>query len=90
MSLYTEKQLGEALRGIMRRKDLDSVTVTGLTEARRMNRKTFYHHFDGMDALARGEALARLVDRELLAALVIGIASEAGDDLAPLPIRPRW
>lgn len=54
LSLNTEKALSEALKQTMKRKPLQKITVSELTEQCGLNRKTFYYHFEDIyDLLKR-------------------------------------
>lgn len=48
MARNTQNQLTEALRCLMTKKDLGSITVQELADEANVNKKTFYYHYHGM------------------------------------------
>ena len=46
ISLNTKRKLAEKLKELMRKKAFDKITVTELIEGCKINRKTFYYHFE--------------------------------------------
>ena len=52
-SLNTEKMLADALKQLMQQMPLEKISVQKLADACGVNRKTFYYHFENIDALLR-------------------------------------
>lgn len=48
MARNTQKQLTAAMKALMAKKNLDSITVQALCDAANVNKKTFYYHFQNM------------------------------------------
>lgn len=48
MARNTQKQLETAMKALMAKKNLDSITVQELSDAANVNKKTFYYHFQNM------------------------------------------
>lgn len=48
MARNTQKQLETAMKALMAKKNLDSITVQELCDAANVNKKTFYYHFQNM------------------------------------------
>ena len=48
MARNTQKQLRAAMKALMAKKNLDSITVQELSDAANVNKKTFYYHFQNM------------------------------------------
>ena len=48
MARNTQKQLKAAMKALMAKKNLDSITVQALCDAANVNKKTFYYHFQNM------------------------------------------
>ena len=48
MARNTQAQLTEALKRLMDRKSLDSITIQELADEANVNKKTFYYHYHGM------------------------------------------
>lgn len=46
ISLYTKKQFAEALKRAMKKKPFKKITVSELIQDCKVNRKTFYYHFE--------------------------------------------
>ena len=51
MANYTQQHLADTLKALMHEQPLDTVTVQQLVARARVNRKTFYYHFHGIDDL---------------------------------------
>lgn len=51
LSLKTKSSLAAALKSSLEKKPLSKITVTELVSACKINRKTFYYHFDDIYAL---------------------------------------
>ena len=66
----TKKMLADALRELMREKDISKITISELTQKTGLNRKTFYYHFrDVYDLLAwmfENEAIAVVAHFDLV------------------------
>lgn len=52
-SLQTKRALAESLKGFIQKKPLSKITVTDIVTDCRVNRKTFYYHFDSVYSLLR-------------------------------------
>ena len=52
-SLNTEKMFAEALKKLMEQMPLEKISIQRLADACGVNRKTFYYHFESIDALLR-------------------------------------
>ena len=48
MARNTQKQLETAMKALIAKKNLDSITVQELSDAANVNKKTFYYHFQNM------------------------------------------
>ena len=53
ISLNTKRKLAEKLKELMRKKAFDKITVTELIEGCKINRKTFYYHFEDIQSLLK-------------------------------------
>ena len=53
ISLNTKKALAEALKKAMRKKPFHKITVSELIQDCKINRKTFYYHFEDIYALLK-------------------------------------
>lgn len=51
MANYTQQHLADTLKILMHEQQLDTITVQQLVARARVNRKTFYYHFHGIDDL---------------------------------------
>lgn len=51
MARNTQRLIAEALRRLMREKELDKITVQEIADAANVNKKTFYYHFHGIGDL---------------------------------------
>ena len=49
----TKTELASALKGLMRTKPFNKITVSELVEKANINRKTFYYHFDNIYSLLK-------------------------------------
>lgn len=49
----TKTELANALKGLMRSKPFNKITVSELVEKANINRKTFYYHFDNIYSLLK-------------------------------------
>lgn len=52
-SLQTKKALSESLKKIMKKKPLSKITISEIVTDCRVNRKTFYYHFEDIYALLK-------------------------------------
>ena len=62
ISLNTKRKLAEKLKELMRKKAFDKITVTELIEGCKINRKTFYYHFEDIYDLL-GQTFQYLIDQ---------------------------
>ena len=66
ISYNTKKALSLALKELMKKKDLNKITISEITRISNYNRKTFYYHFEGIDDLLlwtlEDEAMLKLRD----------------------------
>ena len=66
ISYNTKKALSLALKELMKKKDLNKITISEITRISNYNRKTFYYHFDDIDDLLlwtlEDEAMLKLRD----------------------------
>lgn len=53
MSISTKEALAEALIELLRERTLDQITVKDITDRCRVNRQTFYYHFEDVYALLK-------------------------------------
>lgn len=64
ISYNTKKALSLALKELMKKKDLNKITISEITRISNYNRKTFYYHFEDIDDLLlwtlEDEAMLRL------------------------------
>ena len=49
----TKKSLGQALKSVLRTKDISKISISEVTEKAGVNRKTFYYHFNDIYDLVR-------------------------------------
>lgn len=66
ISYNTKKALSLTLKELMKKKDLNKITISEITRISNYNRKTFYYHFEGIDDLLlwtlEDEAMLKLRD----------------------------